>query len=79
MIFKRLRKYQKNISTHNDKTHKSELPFIDTNEFSVYHQNYEKIIRDEWLTEDLISFFLDILNLDLKHSLNVNEEAPTFV
>ena len=52
-----IKEISKNISTHNDKTHKSELPFIDTNEFSVHNQNYEKIMRDEWLTDDIISFF----------------------
>ena len=67
----------KMLADYNNDNHETEESFIKTND-NLSHENFQRIIRKDWLTDDAIALFLDSLNLDLNHNNQINGQAPTF-
>lgn len=62
------------LAKYNNNNQATDKPFIETNKH-LSHENYERVIQKEWLTDGVVALFLDSLNLDLNHSHQINDQA----
>ena len=77
MIIQKIMEISKMFAKYNNDNKETEKPFIETNEH-LSHENFGRIIQKNSLTDDIVALFLDLLNLNLNQSHQINDQARIF-